>query len=152
MCVIIGVVEPITIVKSPESLWCGYLAIHCHITETNLVFIARKECGKRCDDIGCIGLDEPLVTDTDKKLTICWAPMDVHNLVIPCLNLCELNNIYVIKRIGRRRRDINAVEIHLEGVERVEGVGGKGWKEEGVIYFLSHISFNFFTHRKKLTQ
>ena len=49
--------------------------------------------------------------------------MNLHNIIVPGLNLRELNEMLVIKVFNGRRRDVDAVEIHLEGK-------GKDQKEE----------------------
>jgi hypothetical protein len=55
--------------------------------------------------------------------------MNLHNIVVPSLNLRKLNEIHIVKVFNGRGRNVDAVKVHLEGEgrrRRMDGVEGDG--------------------------
>ena len=128
--IVLAVVDPVAVVKTPQLLRGRTVIADCQICNANLVIVTREE---RCDarnNINGIGLDNPFIVNHDENLAADWAPMNIHYIVVPGLNLRKLNEILVIKVFNRRGRNVDAVKVHLDRVRWKEVGEGKG-KYEG---------------------
>ena len=121
--VVLGVVDPVTVVKTPQLLRSCTVIADCQILDTDLVIVTREERCDACDNINIVRLDNTLVVNGDKNLAAGRAPMNLHYIVIPCLNLRKLDEMHVVKVFGRRRRNVDAVKVHLEGRGSKKGEG-----------------------------
>ena len=113
--IVLGVVDPVAVVETPQLLRSCTVIADCQICNANLVIVTREERCDACDDINIVRLDNPLVVNGDKNLTASRTPMNLHNIIVPGLNLRKLNEILVIKVFNRRGRNVDAVKVHLEG-------------------------------------
>ena len=112
--VVLAVVDPVAVVKTPQLLRGRTIIADCQICNANLVIVTREERCDACNNIHGIGLDNPFIVNHDENLAADWAPVNLHYIIIPGLNLRKLNEMLVIKVFNGRRRDVDAVEIQLE--------------------------------------
>jgi len=127
--IVFCIIDPVAIIETPQLLRIRTIIADCQICNANLVIVTREERRDTCDNVNIVRLDNTLVINGDKNLATDWAPMNLHNIIVPGLNLRKLNEMHVVKVLGCGCRNVDAVKVHLEGEgrrRRMDGVEGDG--------------------------